>query len=207
MWILDDVKILTDDDYFDVTMDRPHNVAVQFEAYTPPPPKTLYVPDEYPSLQYAINAANDGDKIILAQGIYFQQETNYDYGAVYINGKNITITSTNPDDPCVVAQTIIQQNGFIIFNVDKTMILDGITIQDTHYYAGDVDCSETWAHGPTGDGSNGVSIFGGAVASIMLRPQYVTAESSTARPSLPMHVTAPAMPATADGQVGHGAVL
>ena len=164
MWILDGVKFLTNDNYFSVTMNGPHNVAVQFEAYTPPPPKSLHVPDEYPSLQHAINAANDGDKIILAKGIYFREETNYDYGAVYINGKNITITGSNPDDPCVVAQTILQENGFRIFNVDRTMILDGITIQDAHYYAGDVECSEVWAHGPTGDGYNGYSIFGGAVA-------------------------------------------
>jgi len=141
-----------------VVMIRNRSVTVSFEQ-----PRNLYVPGEYTALQYAVNDAKSGDKIIIAKGVYYGQETNLDYGKVYIQGKNITITGTNPDDPCVVAQTIFQGNGFYILNVNSTMVLDGITIQDAHFYPGDVECDEVWAHGPTGDGYNGYSISGGGI--------------------------------------------
>ncbi|MCX5634073.1 MAG: S8 family serine peptidase, partial [Phycisphaerae bacterium] len=142
-----------------VVMIRNRDVAVLFEQ-----PKNLYVPGEYTSLQDAFNAAKNGDKIILARGTYYGSETNYDYSKIIVIGKNITITGTNPDDPCVVAQTILQGNGFVFMNVDSDMVLDGITIQDAHYYYGNIDCGLEGAHGPTGDGINGGSIFGGAIA-------------------------------------------
>ncbi len=141
-----------------VVMIRDRQVTVSFEQ-----PKNLYVPGEYTSLQNAVNDAKSGDKIILAKGIYAGSESNYDPAKIIINGKNITITGTNPDDPCVVAETILQGNGFRLANVDRTMILDGISIQDAHYYGGYIDCSPEEAHGPTGDGRNGGSIFGGAM--------------------------------------------
>jgi hypothetical protein len=141
-----------------VVMIRNRSVTVSFEQ-----PKNLHVPSQYTSLQHAVNDAKSGDKIIIAKGVYYGQETNLDYPKVYIQGKNITITSTNPDDPCVVAQTIFQGNGFYILNVDSTMILDGITIQDAHFYPGTVRCDQVWAHGPTGDGANGYSISGGGI--------------------------------------------
>ena len=148
-----------------VVMIRDRSVVLSFEQ-----PRNLYVPGEYTSLQNAVNDAKSGDKIILSKGIYAGSESNYDPAIVIIIGKNITITSTNPDDPCIVAQTILQGNGFGFSDVDRTMVLDGITIQDAHYYAGNINCSAESAHGPTDDGINGGSIFGGAVRIINASP-------------------------------------
>jgi len=120
-------------------------------------------PADYPDLGSAINAAKDGDIIVLARGTYYGPETNLGPSTIWIDGKNITITSTAPDEPNTIAQTIIYGNGFTIFDVNRSMTIEGITIQDAHYYAGDVDCSAQWAHGPTGDGYNGFSILGGAM--------------------------------------------
>ncbi|MFA5292678.1 MAG: right-handed parallel beta-helix repeat-containing protein [Phycisphaerae bacterium] len=142
--------------YVVMVVDR--SVTVSFEQ-----PAKLYVPTQYPSLQHAIDAAKGGDKIILAKGTYQGNDNNLDMSVIYINGKNVIIAGSKPDDPCTVAQTILSGNGFTITNTDRTMVFDGITIQDAHYYAGTVDCSAEWAHSENGDGYNGYNILGGAM--------------------------------------------
>ena len=62
-----------------------------------------HVPYVYPSIQSAIDDANDFDTIIIAEGIYYEN--------ISLNGKNLVITSTNQYDPNVVAATIIDGGG------------------------------------------------------------------------------------------------
>jgi parallel beta-helix repeat protein/predicted outer membrane repeat protein len=62
---------------------------------------------QYPSIQEAINAAVDGDTIILAPGT-FHGDGNRD---IDFKGKAITIRSMDPNDPNVVAATIIDCQG------------------------------------------------------------------------------------------------
>ncbi len=99
----------TDDDYSTalqntVTMSGHKDVTV--ELYTP---RILYVGGNsgYPTIQAAIDDANDSDIIILMPS----DQPYYTQAGFTINGRNITITSINPDDPAVVASTIIQQQG------------------------------------------------------------------------------------------------
>ncbi len=67
----------------------------------------INVPGDYASIQSAINAANDYDVIVLEVGIWTGAEnTNIDF-----NGKLITLRSTDPDNPAVVAGTIIDGEG------------------------------------------------------------------------------------------------
>ncbi len=62
-------------------------------------PRILHVPGEYTNIQTAIDEAEDGDIVIIAPGTYVLQS-----GERYIiNGKQITISSSDPEDPCVVA--------------------------------------------------------------------------------------------------------
>jgi predicted outer membrane repeat protein len=61
-----------------------------------------YVPSEFMTLQAAINASSDGDVIIVSPGTYTEN--------INIQGKNITLTSADPNDPAVVAGTIIHGN-------------------------------------------------------------------------------------------------
>ncbi|MBA7478701.1 hypothetical protein ES707_14129 [subsurface metagenome] len=63
------------------------------------PAATRLVPDKYASIQSAIDDCNDSDVVIVAPGRYFEM--------INLKGKNITLRSTEPNDPNVVAATII----------------------------------------------------------------------------------------------------
>ena len=67
------------------------------------PVDVLEVPYEYPTIQAALNAAHNGDIVRIHPGTYI--------GTGFTINKNITVMSTNPQDPRVVAATIIDCNG------------------------------------------------------------------------------------------------
>jgi predicted outer membrane repeat protein len=95
------------------------------------------VPDQYPTIQEAINDSADGDVVIIQPGIYQGfGNTNLD-----TLGKAITLRSTAPTDPEVVAQTIINctdmesgnliGRGFItITGETPATYIQGLTIQN-----------------------------------------------------------------------------
>ena len=58
---------------------------------------------DYTTLQEAINAAVHDDTVIVSEGTYVEN--------INIGGKNITLTSTNPDDPNVVEAPVIDGGG------------------------------------------------------------------------------------------------
>jgi len=93
--------------------------------------RTIYVdadgPADFNTIQAAINDAIDGDTIIVAEGKYFEN--------INFNGRNITLTSTDPCNPEVVAATIIDgnQNGSVVTfksEEDANSVLAGFTIRN-----------------------------------------------------------------------------
>jgi len=146
-----------------VTMDSDKTIAVEFEfAHR----RTIAVPGDYPHLQGAINDAEDGDVIVLNPGVY-------PWGDFYIGDKVIMITSTNPDDPNVVAQTVIDcanadfsrqwwwagAGGFYFARGSGSSVLNGITITGAQGGYGGVWWSEEsqdyyrWGHWGRGGGA------------------------------------------------------
>jgi predicted outer membrane repeat protein len=90
---------------------------------------TIYVPEDYPTIQEAINSANDNDTIIISSGIYSE---NIDY-----LGKNLMIGSyfILEQDPNYIETTILDgsQEGRVVTaeNVEGLNAgLNGLTIQN-----------------------------------------------------------------------------
>jgi Right handed beta helix region len=89
---------------------------------------TIYVPGNYPTIQSAINSANNGDTILVAPGTYVEN--------INFNGKAITVTSSGG-----AAATIIDgnHNGTVVtFNHSETAasVLFGFTIRNGYLDGG-----------------------------------------------------------------------
>jgi hypothetical protein len=87
------------------------------------------VPEDYTTVQAAVDAAADGDTVIIAPGSY----TGLGNRDVDFGGRAITVRSSDPDDPAVVATTIIDCDqggrGFIFQSGETTdSIIDGLKI-------------------------------------------------------------------------------
>ncbi len=81
----------------------------------------------FKTIQEGINAALDGDTVVIAEGIYVEN--------IEFKGKNIVLTSTDPLDTDVVAHTIIDgnQTGSVVVFVgteDETCVLEGFTVRN-----------------------------------------------------------------------------
>ncbi|MBN2020115.1 MAG: right-handed parallel beta-helix repeat-containing protein [Sedimentisphaerales bacterium] len=91
---------------------------------------TLYVPSPYNTIQSAIDNAINGDSVVVSPGLYLE---NIDF-----KGKSITVCSTDPNDPNIVAATIINGSSppdpnfgsAVLFRTgeDANSVLSGFTI-------------------------------------------------------------------------------
>ncbi len=89
----------------------------------------------FDSIQEAIDYAVEGDTIIAAEGIYFEN--------LHISGKNIHLTGTDPEDWSVVENTVIdgrRLGSVVTFSGTEDSIcrLSGLTLQNGRSAASDV---------------------------------------------------------------------
>jgi predicted outer membrane repeat protein len=99
--------------------------------------KTIYVPQEYEKIQEALVAAENGDEIIISQGIYYEYKIDF-------LGKSVEVKSTDPNNYSVVTSTIINgmsQDRVFYFHSqeDSNSILLGVTIS-YGYDRGGISC-------------------------------------------------------------------
>ncbi len=139
----------------------------------PNDPGTGTFSDPFQRIQDAIDFANSGDVIEIRPGIYTADSNNYNLDP---KGKSISIRSTDPNDPEIVVNTIIDPNGagrgFHIHNgEDANCVISGLTIRNAYVSAGNngagiycYDCSPTIRNcvirdGLAEDGSGGGICF------------------------------------------------
>jgi len=67
-------------------------------------PRTLHVPEQYNTIQQAIDQSLIGDEIIVQPGRYYEN--------INFKGKRIALRSTDPEDPNIVAATIIDASPY-----------------------------------------------------------------------------------------------
>jgi hypothetical protein len=95
------------------------------------------VPDDYPTIQAAVNACSNGDTVVVAPDIY-DGSSNRD---INFNGKAITVRSTDPTDPNVVNGTVIncegKGRGFVFkMGEDADSTVSGLTITNGSMFLG-----------------------------------------------------------------------
>lgn len=100
---------------------------------------TIRVPQDYPTIQAGINAARDGDEVVIADGVY-TGAGNYQ---IEFQGKAITVRSENGPGRCVV-DCGGEGPGFE-FGVgeDRDSVLEGLTITNCRIGARLEDSSPT----------------------------------------------------------------
>ena len=108
---------------------------------------TINVPADYSTIQAAIDAAVSGDVVVISPGTY----TGAGNQDLDFKGKAITVRSTDPNNPIVVASVIINcpgtvgspHRGFYFHSGESTSsVIDGLTITNGYVrdYGGAVYC-------------------------------------------------------------------
>lgn len=127
-----------------------------------------YVPEEYATIQAAIDACNDFDTIVIAPGRYSGSNNRN----INLKGKPITVRSTDPHDPQSVNTTVIdcegKGRGFAFYmgeNADSTVA--GLTITNGYgLLGGAIYCYNNSSPSITNCVIiNNSAVFGGAIAS------------------------------------------
>ena len=82
---------------------------------------TIYVPDDYESIQQAIDNANDGDTIIVRDGIYYEN--------VKID-KSVTLKSENGSANCIIDGS---KRGNVVTVIANGVVIDGFTVRNSSW--------------------------------------------------------------------------
>jgi parallel beta-helix repeat protein len=135
-------------------------IRVNFENPATHMIENITIGKRYDSFRHAIDDARNGHEIVVSPGVY--------QGNINFRGKNLTVRSTNPDDPAVVAATILSGNGngnLITFsnNEDASCVLSGFTMTNANNGIYCFGSSPTITNcSIVGNVSNGIKLYMGS---------------------------------------------
>jgi len=84
--------------------------------------KILHVPSEYDTIQSAIDAASDGDEVVVADGIY----TGDGNKNLEFLGKAITVRSENGPENCIIDCESSGRGFYFHHDEDSSSVVKGI---------------------------------------------------------------------------------
>lgn len=87
-------------------------------------PRNIHVPGDYPTIQQGVNAAMDGDTVLVGPGVY-HEVFNYKGKAIWVKSE---------DGPAETVWEAIQSNIFILFNTGEitSSVLCGFSIKGAY---------------------------------------------------------------------------
>jgi len=88
--------------------------------------KTIYVPDDYAKIQWAVNHASAGDTIVVRDGTYVEN--------ININKPDLTIKSENGSANCVVKAA--NSNDHVFYVTADNVTIKGFTVTGAYWKAG-----------------------------------------------------------------------
>jgi parallel beta-helix repeat protein len=111
------------DTYTFPDIQQDHTISVSFAF----PSRRVYNADtgiEYEIIQHAIDAALDGQTIVVCPGTYMEN--------IEFDSRDLTLCSCDPSDPAIVSATIIdgKGTGSVVRLVNDTSTITGFTIQN-----------------------------------------------------------------------------
>lgn len=86
----------------------------------------IHVPADFPTIQQGINAATDGDVVIVADGVY----TGPGNKGLLFPGPVITLRSASGPDACIIDLQGIGAAFFLVSNEDPGIVVQGFTIRN-----------------------------------------------------------------------------
>ena len=116
----------------------------------------ITVPGDYDTIQGAINAAQDGDEVVVSPGTYFEN--------INFIGRDITVRSIDPLDPTVVDSTIIDGQLLSSVVVMDRGTLSGFTIRNGNAWPSDGEGGGVRLHYAEWDAELSHNVITGCIA-------------------------------------------
>jgi len=88
----------------------------------------IKVPDDYPTIQAAIDAATDGDTILVAEGLY-KENLSLTEGITLSGGWDLTFSTRQPGNSAINGQGLGRAISITCVTSDTVLTIDGFTVQ------------------------------------------------------------------------------